>query len=184
MHDPPLSLSPLRATVQSINSMMQVLTYAAFLDFCKSFGLTEETGLSTMQLCDIYLSSAPGAADDAILQSMSFEGFWEALVRIALAGFSSELNTVPVVDKIKAVMQTIARGIGEKGVKGAWADERSVFAKTDAGGLLQGATDFKKRFYQMWCLDAKRDYAVPPVIVRERGLAQLDRLSESERKRR
>jgi hypothetical protein len=159
--------------------MMGALAYPAFLSFCAAFGVTSETGLSTLQLCDIFLSSAPGAADDAELRKMTFEGFWEALVRCAIAGFSGELNAVPVVDKVKATMQTIARNID--GVRGAWADERPSTALTDAGALLAGSSDFRKRFHAMWAADGKRDYSVPPVPERERGLAHLERLGASGR---
>lgn len=165
------------STLQSVNLMKGALSYPDYLEFFANFDIAPSPALTNIKICDIYLSSARGVAADAALPALTFEGFWEALVRASIEAFSSELNSEPIVDKIKAMMQAIARGTSK--IDRAWADSRPRNANTDAHDLIQGSQDFRKHFDEMWRADLKRDYSIPPPVVVERGLATLERLGSS-----
>jgi hypothetical protein len=157
--------------------MKGALSYPGYLEFLSKFDIAPSPALTNIKICDIFLSSARGIAADASLPALTFEGFWEALVRASIEAFSSELNSEPVIDKIKAMMQAIARGTSK--IDHAWADSRPRNANTDAHDLIQGSQDFRKHFDEMWRMDSSRDYSIPPPVVPERGLASLDRMGSS-----
>jgi hypothetical protein len=144
------------------------------LEFMAKFNLVDDV-LTTSVLGDIYLSAAPEPAEGASLYKLSFEAFWEALVRAAIARFA--LNAVPDIDKVKALLQALYRGTAH--VSHAWADGRAPDANTDAGGLIAGTKMLQMAFSAMWARDGGREYAEPPVTVRERGSEMLLRLGRS-----
>lgn len=100
-----------RAT-KSSNSMKEALSYPAFLTFAAAFDLSNSVLISNVELGDIYLSSLKNVTPDASSRKLSYDEFFEALVRCALVGYS-KVSDVSVLDKVR---RDVREGESARGV--------------------------------------------------------------------
>lgn len=164
--------SPVRAT-KAVNTMKEALAYPEFLKFAQAFDLSNNVILSTIELGDIYLSSIKTVAPDSSMRKLSFDEFWESLVRCALVAYS-KISDVTIIDKIRGLLLYMWRAINGS-VPKTWADGRRT-GTTNQGDLLAGAMLFNKRFTAAWAADNYRDYLSPAHAPNEDGQTVLARL--------
>ena len=82
--------------------MKGYLGYQEFLKFAADFNLSASVILSTLEIGDLYLSSIKldRTKRKARLRKMSFEMFWECLVRCACVAYSKIVDVV-ITEKIR-----------------------------------------------------------------------------------
>lgn len=158
------------------NSMKSALGYPEFLKFASDFNLANSVLLSTRELGDIYLSSIHNIQPDATLRKLSFDEFWESLVRCAERAYGKISHASPL-DRIRGLFLYMWRSIT---VNVPHTVEHRQGISTYAGDLLSGAMLFNKRFTAMWAQDGYRDYLSPDAPREESGKAVLSRLTHSE----
>lgn len=158
------------------NSMKSALGYQEFLKFASDFNLANSVLLSTRELGDVYLSSIHNIQPDASIRKLSFEEFWEALVRCAERAYAKISNSSPL-DRIRGLFLYMWRSITSN-VPHAFTHRQGI--STYAGDLLSGAMLFNKRFTAMWAEDGYRDYLSPERPREESGKDVLSRLTHNQ----
>eukprot|EP01138_Halocafeteria_seosinensis_P012121 gb/GECG01012389.1/.p1 GENE.gb/GECG01012389.1/~~gb/GECG01012389.1/.p1 ORF type:complete len:448 (+),score=40.15 gb/GECG01012389.1/:1-1344(+) len=158
------------------NSMKSALGYPEFLKFASDFNLANSVLLSTRELGDIYLSSIHNIQPDATIRKLSFDEFWESLVRCAERAYGKISHASPL-DRIRGLFLYMWRSITTN-VPHTVQHRQGI--STYAGDLLSGAMLFNKRFTAMWAEDGYRDYLSPDAPREESGKAVLNRLTNSE----
>ncbi|KAA0160519.1 hypothetical protein FNF27_01454 [Cafeteria roenbergensis] len=157
------------------NSMKNALSYAGFLKFAADFDLSSSVILSTLELGQIYLASLREVDPEAHIRKLTFDEFWDALLRCAIVAYS-KISKSGVADKLKGLFLYMWRAIN-RSVPRAVTERRSV--TTYAGDLMSGAMLFNKRFTALWQDDDFRDYLSPEAAEEESGRAVLRRLMHS-----
>jgi hypothetical protein len=98
--------SGMRPSTPGINSMKGALGYPEFLKFASDFDLANTVILSTIELGDVYLSSLKvhpqgsttvGGETYSTVRKLTYNEFWEALVRCALVAYSKVCNASSMV---------------------------------------------------------------------------------------
>lgn len=154
-----------------LNTMKEALGYQEFLKLASDFELSSSVLLSTLEIGDIYLSSVKASSDGDNVRKLSFNEFWEALVRCALVAYS-KISDATVIDKIRGLFLYMWRAINKHVPERM--ERRDI--STYAGDLLQGAMLFNKRFTAQWGADNYRDYLSPDTAAAETGQSVLSRL--------
>ncbi|CAE7398054.1 unnamed protein product [Symbiodinium sp. KB8] len=170
------TLSSVSRSAMGVNTMKSALGYPEFLKFAADFDLSNTVILSTRELGDIYLSALKLTEHEPTVRKLSFDEFWEALVRCSLRAYSKISHSTPL-DRIRGLFLYMWRAI-TRSVPRAFSDRRNV--TTYAGDLLSGAMLFNKRFTAMWAEDGYRDYLTPAPIKEESGFDVLARLTSAD----
>ncbi len=168
------TLSSVSRSSMGVNSMKAALGYSAFLKLAADFDLSNTVILSTRELGDIFLSAIRLDDRAPAVRKLTFDEFWEALVRCAMRAYSKISHSTPL-DRVRGLFLYMWRAI-TRSVPRAFNDRRNV--TTYAGDLLSGAMLFNKRFTAMWAEDGYRDYLTPVPIKEESGAAVLARLTQ------
>lgn len=170
------TLSSVSRSAMGVNTMKSALGYPEFLKFAADFDLSNTVILSTRELGDIYLSALKLTEHEPTVRKLSFDEFWEALVRCSLRAYSKISHSTPL-DRIRGLFLYMWRAI-TRSVPRAFSDRRNV--TTYAGDLLSGAMLFNKRFTAMWAEDGYRDYLTPAPVKEESGFDVLARLTSAD----
>ena len=168
------TLSSVSRSSMGVNSMKAALGYGAFLKLAADFDLSNTVILSTRELGDIFLSAIRLDDRAPAVRKITFDEFWEALVRCAMRAYSKISHSTPL-DRVRGLFLYMWRAI-TRSVPRAFNDRRNV--STYAGDLLSGAMLFNKRFTAMWAEDGYRDYLTPVPVKEESGAAVLARLTQ------
>lgn len=135
------------------------MNYSEFIRFGNDFGLLSSLGLTTMDMGDIYLTVIAVNNFAPKLRKISFDEFWEALVRCSFKAFK-EHHQICSEDKVKAMFLGIW-----KHIQSTIRDHVSGYGtllgggfNSYKGGLLRGAQILNERFIAAWSRDGFRDY--------------------------
>lgn len=156
---------------KKLNTMKGALGYAEFLKLASDFELSSSVLLSTLEIGDIYLSSVATSSPEDNVRKLTFDQFWESLVRSALLAYS-KISDATVIDKIRGLFLYMWRAINKSVPERM--ERRDI--STYAGDLLAGAMLFNKRFTAQWGADGYRDYLTPDTAMAETGANVLSRL--------
>lgn len=157
------------------NSMKNALGYPAFLKFAADFDLSNSVILSTLEIGNVYLSSVRETDPDRHVRKLTFDEFWDALVRCSQVAYTKISSSAPA-DKLKGLFLYMWRAIN-RSVPRAVTERRGT--STYAGDLISGAMLFNKRFTALWHDDDYRDYLRPLDPPEETGRAVLRRVMAS-----
>ena len=140
-----------------------VLAYKDFVRFGTDFSMTRSCLLTTVELGDIFLTCARTSSPMSVMRRLTFEEFWEALVRCALVAYSDEklasrkeprkalgfhtMKTVSPADKLRnmflfmwrTINSNVPRALGLHAADGTYT-----------ANLIQGAQEFSNAFVNDW----------------------------------
>jgi hypothetical protein len=157
------------------NSMKNALSYPAFLKFAADFDLSNSVILSTLEIGNVYLSSVRETNPELHVRKLTFDEFWDALIRCSQVAYTKISSSDPA-GKLKGLFLYMWRAI-KGSVPRAFTQRRAT--STYAGDLISGAMLFNKRFAAMWHDDEYRDYLRPLDPPEESGRAVLRRVMAS-----
>jgi len=131
--------------------------YEEFMRFSVDFGITSSLGLTTLDVGDIYLCVCANQHFQSQIRNITFEDFWEALVRCGLHAFRhSGLKSNAV--KVKALFLYVWRHIQTSIQEAMHGGNNDGGLSSYKGGLIRGAQLLNGRFLSMWAKDGYKNY--------------------------
>ena len=169
---------------KDLNTMVNALGFQRWLQFCEDFNLRSSMNntpiLTSIELSEIFLSSVKAHIVDHIGR-LTFDEFWEAIVRCALVAYR-EYN-VHVVLKLKELFVYMCHKIdGSLASSINGKTNRDVTTNSQNG--LSGMKDFQFRVTNMWRTDGvPRTYLVQDVPKPKSGRALIKGLKEKRQRK-
>lgn len=169
---------------KSLNTMANALGFDRWLQFCEDFNLRSSMNntpiLTSIELSEIFLSSVKAHIVDHIGR-LTFDEFWEAIIRCALVAYR-EYN-VHVILKVKELFVYMCNKIDRSLALSINAKtNRDVTTNSQNG--LSGMKDFQFRVTNMWRNDGvPRTYLVQDVPKPKSGRALLKGLKEKRQRK-
>ena len=163
----------------NLNSMANALGFEKWLQFCEDFNLRSSMNntpiLTSIELSEIFLSSVKAHIVDHIGR-LTFDEFWEAIIRCALVAYR-EYN-VHVVLKVKELFVYMCHKI-DKSLALSINAKTNRNVTTNSQNGLSGMKDFQFRVTNMWRNDGvPRTYLVQDVPKPKSGRALLKGLKQ------
>ena len=140
---------------KAVSLMASSLQFNEFLQFAGDFNLTCSVFLTTHEMTEIFLASLSDYGHEEIMPGLSFDDFWEALVRCAVVAYDDKDTTD--LNKLRALFLYMTNRIEETIPRAVNASGRSS-ASTNAQNLMKGAKRFQYLVQQQWNRDGQLDY--------------------------
>jgi|Transcript_1673 hypothetical protein len=160
-----------------------LIGYSEFMNFCQDFKLIALSQVTTIQAGDIFLSSVGEHHGGDSSRDMSFEQFYECLLRLALTAHAGAHPEITTDLKLKALLLFMWKAVNTDDASAKAVNGRGTRSVCDAsksvksGDLnLYGSSQFNLIMQDVWAKDGFREYLQPIEEEGEDGQTVLDRM--------